>query len=150
MARSYRGGGKRRLLSWSAAMRDMREARQVDTGVREEAMRGGSGELTIWRGRSGRRYVFSVMALTEEAAATQAAAVLLAVERNGVGQILDAAEAGDTPDLARRALWVEKMLELGGTELHVHSLAPDHPARRAVVTDLKQGSAEAEDNREGS
>src|SRR5436853_127609 len=55
----------RRNISWSTAMRDLRNDRTRRAGVREERLRTTAGvrgalELSSWRGRSGRRYVVGV------------------------------------------------------------------------------------------
>jgi hypothetical protein len=104
------------------------------SSVREERLRAtaslrGLG-LTAWRGRSGTRYVAGVHAADEvpETAET----VLIAVRRDAAGEarLLDVAEADEG--------WVARMRARGATEIHVHRLASDAAARRAVVADLSE------------
>jgi hypothetical protein len=109
-------------------------------GAREERLRAtagieGSLGLSSWRGRSGQRYVVGVRKVAEVDAEDLAGAVLVAVRRDeaGVARVLDiACGAGE------RGPWLDAMLARGASEVHVHLLAQDEAARRAVARDLRE------------
>lgn len=95
----------------------------------------------FWRGRSGRRYVFSVYRMgseaENEATPRYADAVVLAVRRDaeGVRTIVAQADSGPFPELS--PVTAEAGFDLPkATELHVHLLAGNRAARRAVLDDL--------------
>jgi hypothetical protein len=133
-----------RMLSWSAAMRDLRNERARRAGVREERLRAtvglrGASKLSSWRGRSGRRYVVGIHAATEADLVEVTRAVLIAVrrDREGIARVVDVAAAGEEPRERARWDWMAKARSRGATEMHVHRLAEGEPERRAVMADLK-------------
>ncbi|SEP40650.1 hypothetical protein SAMN04487843_1169 [Methylobacterium sp. ap11] len=77
----------RRTLHWNVALHRMKADRADRQPVREERLRSGAtGDLTAWRGRSGRRYVCSVYPASAAGdLAGDAAALVLAVARNAAG-----------------------------------------------------------------
>lgn len=96
----------------------------------------GEGErrFTAWRGRSGKRYVASAFALTDEAALGFCDAVLIAVSADRrILALREASGFGAEPGLARWRDWVALA---GAVEIHVHLLAEDAEARRAALVDL--------------
>ncbi|MEE8630221.1 MULTISPECIES: hypothetical protein [Methylobacterium] len=113
----------RRTLHWSVALHGMKAGRTARQPVREERLRSGaSGDLTAWRGRSGRRYVCSVYPASAAGdLAGDAAALVLAVARNVAGTA---------------ALLAIGSVPAGATELHVHRLAETADDRAAAVADL--------------
>ena len=136
----------RRMISWAAAVRDLRGDRSARAGIREERLRATAGlrrspALTSWRGASGRRYVVGVHGLGEPEAADITDAVVLAVHRAGDGtaSLVDIAVPGAATSRRARLRWLSRMRSRGATELHVHLLAEDEASRSAVASDL--GSA---------
>jgi hypothetical protein len=136
----------RRSISWSAAMRDLRNERVRRAGVREErlratvGLRGGALNLSAWRGRSGRRYVVGVHPLSETDILDVRDAIILAVRRDeqGVAELVDIATAGPKPRDRLRKSWMSTVRARGATEMHVHRLAEDDATRRAIVADLRE------------
>jgi hypothetical protein len=125
-------------------MRDVRYDRARRAGVREERLRAtagldGSLSLSSWRGRSGRRYVVGIHALTEADLLDVVDAVLIAVRRDadGVARVVDVAAAGAHARETRRRHWLGSVRERGATELHVHRLAQGDAERRAILEDLR-------------
>jgi hypothetical protein len=131
-----------RTISWSAAMRDLRNHRVRRAGVREERLRAAAGlrglELSSWRGRSGRRYVVGVHSLTETDIVDVTEAIVIAVRRDneGVAHVVEIETAGPRERL--RKSWLSAMRARGATEMHVHRLAETEAARRAIVEDLRE------------
>jgi hypothetical protein len=136
----------KRIISWSAAMRDLRRERTRRAGVREERLRSTAGvrqaslPLSSWRGRSGRRYVVGIHPLDEAHVIEVTDAVILAVRRDGDGtaHVSDIATAGSRPGDEARTRWTAEARGHGATELHVHRLAEDAAERRAVIEDLQE------------
>jgi hypothetical protein len=86
----------KRTISWSMAMRDLRNDRTRRADVREERLRATAGlrssnTLSSWRGRSGRRYIVGVHPLVEAEVLDVTDAVILAVKRDedGIAHVLD-------------------------------------------------------------
>jgi hypothetical protein len=125
-------------------MRDMREIndRAARASIREERLRATAGlrepGLSSWRGRSGRRYVVGVHALSEADVADLTGAVLIAVGRNGDGtaKLLSVAAPRPSTSPRVRLRWLSRVRSRGATEMHVHRLAESEEERRAVVADL--------------
>lgn len=95
----------------------------------------------FWRGRSGRRYVFSVYRTASPAeiadAPRYADAVVIAAERAGsTRRALRICDTGALPELLIDG---PEGTALGADELHFHLLAGSRAERRAVAEDL--GSA---------
>lgn len=137
--------GNVRTLSWSAAMRDLRNDRARRAGVREERLRStvglqGAPKLSSWRGRSGRRYVVGVHDLSEADALDITQAVIIAARRDsdGVARVVDVAAAGPECRDRLRWAWIAHARAFGATEMHVHRLAEGARERRAVVEDLRE------------
>ena len=80
----------------------------------------------VWRGTSGRRYVVSAYAPSTMPDYRDVIALAVGRGRNGRLAILGAAVTGEDP-LA---------LFPGAEEIHLHLLAQDPAARRAVLADL--------------
>jgi hypothetical protein len=134
----------RRTISWTAAMRDLRNDRARRAGVREERLRATAGlrsgalALSSWRGRSGRRYVVGIHPLSESEILEVREAVIIAVrrDRDGVAQVIDVAAAGSEIRERARTAWMMKVRACGATEMHVHRLAEGDEERRAIIADL--------------
>ena len=117
-----------RLLSWSAALRDLKADRAARKPVREERLRttgyvSGPLILSAWRGLSGRRYVVVIEPIT---ATDLGDAVVIAVARDAAGTAT-LVGAGIAPGFTAPA---------GATELHVHRLAETPTDRSTVLADL--------------
>ena len=83
----------------------------------------------IWRGRSGQRYLVTVMPLSEALSVTGAVILLVARHDDDSRQVIWAGESdGPTP-----GLFVEPNVDL---EAHVHLLAQDVELRAMAVADL--------------
>ncbi len=127
-------------------MRDLRSERMRRAGVREErlrataGLRGGSLNLSSWRGRSGRRYVVGVHPLSETDILDVTEAIIIAVRRDdeGTAELIDIATAGPKPRDRLRKSWMSTVCARGATEMHVHRLAEDDATRRAIVEDLRE------------
>ncbi|TGD99043.1 hypothetical protein [Methylobacterium nonmethylotrophicum] len=93
--------------------------------------------LSAWRGRSGRRYVVGIHTLDDDPAEV-GEAVVIAVRRDGDGtaELVAVAAAGESPRERLARGWLTRARARGATEMHVHRLAEDAAARRAVVADL--------------
>jgi hypothetical protein len=135
----------KRALSWSAALRDLKDDRTRRQDVREERLRTAAGlrgspalALSAWRGRSGRRYVVGVHALNEPALDEVGAAVVLAVRRDttGIAELVSVATSGESPREHLGRTWLARMRGHGATEMHVHRLAEDEAERAAIADDL--------------
>ncbi len=124
--------------------------------VREEALRaladlGEALPLAAWRGRSGRRYVVSIIDAAESAPA-DGGGVLLAVGRYPCGEavllgsigISDASQGGGegSPvggggiDISALETWCTIMRKRGACEWHLHLLATQRLAQEAMRADL--------------
>ncbi|MGU3536542.1 hypothetical protein [Methylobacterium sp. A54F] len=135
----------KRALSWSAALRDLKDDRTRREDVREERLRTAASlrgtpalALSAWRGRSGRRYVVGVHELTEPEFDGMGQAVVIAVRRNaaGIAEMVEVAAAGESPRERLTRTWLSRVRRDGATEMHVHRLAAGEAERSAVVDDL--------------
>ncbi|MFC7665308.1 MULTISPECIES: hypothetical protein [Methylorubrum] len=140
----------KRALSWSVALRDLRDDRTRRADVREERLRTMAGlrgspalSLSAWRGRSGRRYVVGVhdLAAPDVAPAEVAEmgpAVLIAVRRDraGIAQPVSVTATSESPRERLTRGWLTRVRQKGATEMHVHRLAEGEEERRAIVADL--------------
>lgn len=122
----------------SAAVTDREPARHEDAPVGALP-----GEFTFWRGRSGRRYVFSVFPVIgriqgERSCPDHEDAVVLAVrrERGGRRRVLFAADTGPFPALLLGGAALQAALAAGADEIHMHLLASDASERAALMTDI--------------
>lgn len=106
--------------------------------AREMPLRSTAGlaerRFTAWRGRSGRRYVASVFAITDDHALGFTDAVLLAV--SGDRRIIAARDSGPFGIEAALTRWRRSVAMAGASEIHVHLLAEDGLTRRAALLDL--------------
>lgn len=113
--------------------------------MREERLRTTAGlrgtpalTLSAWRGRSGRRYVVGIHALSEPEFDEVGNAVVIAVRRDGMGvaQPVSVAASGESPRERLQRSWLARVSQSGATEIHVHRLAESADERRAIVEDL--------------
>jgi hypothetical protein len=102
--------------------------------LRSSAAALGERRFTAWRGRSGRRYVASVFAVSDDHALGFTDAVLLAVSQDR--RILAARDSGVFGVEAALTRWRGAVQAAGACELHVHLLAEDGVSRRAALLDL--------------
>lgn len=139
----------KRALSWSAALRDLKDDRARRQHVREERLRTTAGlrgtpalTLSAWRGRSGRRYVVGIHELAERELDDMGEAVVMAVRRDatGVGELVAVTAAGRSPRERPHQGWIARARRGGATEMHVHRLAEDEAERSAIVADLDAGA----------
>ncbi|QGY01265.1 hypothetical protein MMSR116_04615 [Methylobacterium mesophilicum SR1.6/6] len=132
-----------RNISWAAALRELKADRAIRSLVREErlctntSLRGAPAlAMSVWRGRSSRRYVVVVQPLDVPDLTYEQAAVVLAVARNAQGQALivaaRACEANDAGFLG----WLAACARLGAHELHTYRLTETALERVAVTADL--------------
>lgn len=142
--------------SWHTALRALKADRQAREPVRHERLRGrsfthisGLNALSVWRGRSGRRYIVVVYTRAQldcRLADTQtdlAEAVILAVRTNttpGLVSIIAASEGLCGPNAAN---WLASMARVGIDEFHVHRLAPSLTDRTAILLDVCTPDLEA-------
>jgi hypothetical protein len=94
----------------------------------------GERRFTAWRGRSGRRYVASVFAMSDDHALGFTDAVMLAVSQDR--RILAARDSGVFGVEAALTRWRNAVIAAGAQEIHVHLLAEDGASRRAALIDL--------------
>jgi hypothetical protein len=132
-----------RTISWSAALRKLKADRLARPVIREERLRSSAHfpgaaplALSVWRGRSGRRYVVVVQTLDTPDLVAERATVVLAVARDAEGHATIVAvrpcEAGDAGFLG----WLAACAQLGACELHAHRLAETAAERAAIAADL--------------
>ena len=141
----------KRALSWSAALRDLKDDRTRRQDVREERLKTNAGlrgapalPLSAWRGRSGRRYVVGVHPAGAFDADEMAEAVVIAVRRDGSGiaEMVSVATSKESPRDHLRRTWLDRVRRGGATEMHVHRLADTEAERMAIVDDLKVDTVE--------
>ena len=132
-----------RTISWAAALRELKADRAVRSSIREERLRTKAGlrgapalAMSVWRGRSGRRYVVVIQPLDAPDLVAEHAAVVLAVARDEHGQAsivaARACEAADPGFLG----WLAACAGLGARELHAYRLAEAPSERAEVAADL--------------
>lgn len=132
-----------RTISWAAALRELKTDRAVRSPIREERLRTNAGlrgapvlAMSVWRGRSGRRYVVVVQPLDAPDPVAEHSAVILAVARDNQGQVSIVAargcEAGDPGFLG----WLAACAGLGARELHAYRLAETRSERAEIAADL--------------
>jgi hypothetical protein len=132
-----------RTISWAAALRELKADRAVRSSVREERLRTNAGlrgaptlAMSVWRGRSSRRYVVVVQPLDIPDLTAAHAAVVLAVARDEHGHAFvgapRACEAGDRGFLG----WLAACARLGARELHTYRLAETRIERAEIAADL--------------
>lgn len=132
-------------------MRDLRNDRMRRAGVREEPLRATAGlrssatALSSWGGQSGRRYIVGVHPLDLNELLEITDAVVLAVSRDasGTGHVVDSVLAGHDPSTETRTRWLDKVLERGASELHIHRLADTEARRREILADLRENADQA-------
>jgi hypothetical protein len=136
----------KRALSWSAALRDLKDDRNRRQDVREERLKTTAGlrgapalPLSAWRGRSGRRYVVGVHPAGAFELDEMAEAVVIAVRRDdtGIAEMVSVATSSESPREHLRRTWLDRVRGRGATELHVHRLADSEAERVAIVRDLQ-------------
>ena len=141
----------RRALSWSAALRDLKDDRSRRQDVREERLKTNAGlrgapalPLSAWRGRSGRRYVVGVHPAGGFDLDEMAEAVVIAVRRDetGIAEMVSVASTKESPRDHLRRTWLDRVRRGGATEMHVHRLAESEDERTAIVADLKLDTVE--------
>ncbi|MCJ2126411.1 hypothetical protein [Methylobacterium sp. J-077] len=131
-----------RTISWAAALRELKADRAARSPIREERLRTNAGSrgapalaMSVWRGRSGRRYVVVVQPLNAPDLVAEQAAVTLAVARDEHGQAsivaARACEAGDPSFLG----WLAACAGLGARELHTYRLAETQSERAGIAAD---------------
>lgn len=130
-------------ISWAAALRELKANRAARPPVREERLRTNYSSrgapalaMSVWRGRSGRRYVVIVQPLDTPHLVAEHAAVILAVARDKQGQAsivaVRSCEAGDPGFLG----WLAACAGLGARELHAYRLAEIWSERTEIAADL--------------
>jgi hypothetical protein len=121
------------LLATVAALA-RRLACPEDDGLALVAREGGfEDRYRLWRGRSGRKYLVTVMPLSDATRVENAVLLLVAVDRDGGRRILWAGESGQPAP----GLEVSPGVTL---EAHAHLLARTASRRRAAIDDLVDGA----------
>ena len=139
-----------RTISWAAALRELKTDRAVRSPIREERLRTNGGmrgapalAMSVWRGRSSRRYVVIVQPLDAPDLVAEEEAVTLAVARDEEGQAsivaARACEAGDPGFLG----WLAACAGLGARELHAYRLAETQSERSEIAADLGGPAADS-------
>ena len=96
-----------------------------------------AGRFRHWRGRSGRRYAFSVYDPASCPAYEDAVLIVAAVGPGGERRIVSIADTGALPEIAvARARAIASSLE-ARVECHVHLLAASRLEREAAIADLR-------------
>ncbi|MFD1702403.1 hypothetical protein ACFSCV_05225 [Methylopila henanensis] len=102
----------------------------ADQGLAHVAREAGFGErYRVWRGRSGRRYLVTVMPLGEALRTEDAVILVVAVGADGTRRVIWAGEPGD----GLPALQLSAGQQI---EAHVHLIASIPARRRAAIEDL--------------
>ena len=105
-----------------------------DDGLALVAREGGFNDrYRVWRGRSGRRYLVTVMPLGEAMRVEGAVVLLVAIEGGGLREIVWAGLSGDMLP----GLMLSPAAQL---EAHVHLLAASPKRRREALEDLVSGT----------
>jgi hypothetical protein len=91
------------------------------------------GRFRSWRGRSGRRYVFSVYDPLS-CPAYEDAVMIVAEASDGERRVVSIGETGSFPDIALAK--AAGQATSGRLELHVHLLARSRAERLALIADL--------------
>lgn len=114
--------------------------------MREERLRTTAGlrstpalALSAWRGRSGKRYVVGIHALSAPELDEMGEAVIIAVRRDpaGIAEQVAVSASGEGPRERLSRTWLAHARKGGATEMHVHRLADGEAARLAIVEDLR-------------
>lgn len=126
----------RRALHWGNALADLKADRAARSDVRSEPLKSYTAgkSLIAWRGRSGRRYVFSAYPIADIDASDLAGMVVVGVDAKG--GIVDAMSLCCMGD-------VDAMQFGGATHIHLHSLADTFRERADVARDLRPLATEA-------
>lgn len=105
-----------------------------DDGLALVAREGGfEDRYRVWRGRSGRRYLVTVMPLGEAMRVEGAIVLLVAIESGGSREIVWAGQSGDLmPGLV--------LSPAAQLEAHVHLLAASPRRRKEALQDLVSGT----------
>jgi len=105
-----------------------------DDGLALVAREGGFNDrYRVWRGRSGRRYLVTVMPLGDAMRVDGAVVLLVAIESGGVREIVWAGQSGDLLP----GLMLSPAAQL---EAHVHLLAASPKRRQEALDDLVSGT----------
>jgi hypothetical protein len=109
-------------------------AAPVDQGLALVAREGEFGDrYRVWRGRSGQRYVVTVMPLSDAIRTEQGVVLVVAVEPDGARHVVWAGESG-------RGLPGLHVFGDATIEAHVHLIAPGAASRQAALSDLVSGT----------
>jgi hypothetical protein len=104
-----------------------------DDGLALVAKEGGfENRYRVWRGRSGRRYLVTVMPLAEAMRVESGVVLLVAIDPDQGRRILWAGECGDSAPGLELSCGMR-------IEAHVHLLAASAARRRKVLDDLVNG-----------
>jgi hypothetical protein len=125
-----------------AEIADMEVRRGEASPIRADLLAGLTGStlsdrFRSWRGRSGRRYIFSIFRDWDGGAEFREA-VVVAAERgpDGGRRILLVDSTETFPELLLQGRALAEARAQGANELHVHLLAASASERRAIVADL--------------
>ena len=93
-----------------------------------------------WRGRSGRRYIFSVFDSVKCPAYRDAVLIAVAVETDGARRPIAFADTGAFPEPLLSQLARSCSTEGGKYEFHLHLLAKSAADRRSILEDLREAA----------
>lgn len=90
----------------------------------------------VWSGRSGRRYTTSIYSLEDCPDYEHVVALAVIRAADGARHIIHAFDLGAFPLAALGGSGMAAARAAGASEIHLHLLAPDAEARKAVIADL--------------
>lgn len=90
----------------------------------------------VWRGRSGRRYTTSIYSIEDCPDYEHVVALAVIRSADGIRRIVHAFDFGAFPLAALGGSAMAAARAAGASEIHLHLLAPDAEARKAVIADL--------------
>ncbi|GLK54856.1 hypothetical protein JOD31_002017 [Methylopila capsulata] len=118
----------------AAAMSSEATANAADQGLARVAQEGSFDDrYRVWRGRSGARYLVTVMPLGEAIRIENGVVLVVAVEADGSRRVVWAGESG----AGLPGLRLEPGLRV---EAHVHLIALSAKKRQAAIDDLADGA----------
>ncbi|MGU3287752.1 hypothetical protein [Methylobacterium mesophilicum] len=97
--------------------------------------------MSVWRGRSGRRYVVVVQPLDASDLVAEEAAVMSAAARNEHGQASIVAARACKAGYSGFLSWLVACVRLDAHEFHAYRLAETRSHRAEIATDLGEPTA---------
>ena len=121
----------------------MKADRNKRPAVREERLKPSAvrctirvSSLSVWRGKSGKRYVVHVTSIDETDLVATRGAVVIAIYRDAGGNAHIIARRACDPGDDGFLGWLAACATRGANELHTHRLAATSEQRRFIIDDL--------------